>query len=410
VISASPVLKRLIGAALVLTACWGGRASAQSSAVSEPSKAIAALPNDYGDGRTWLCRPGRHDACDVDLTTTVVASDGTLTRETWSATPNAPIDCFYVYPTVSTDPTPNSDMTADAAELNVVRQQFARFASVCRPYAPLYRQVTLAGLRRMLGAGGGGALDRGLQYDDVRDAWSHYLAHDNQGRGFVLVSHSQGSFILSRLIREEIDGKPVQSRMVSAILPGATLAVPRGKDVGGTFQHVPLCRSASQTGCVITYASFRSTMAPPANTLFGKVADQNLVAACTNPAALGGGSGDLHAYLSTGGQTITVTIPPKPWVVPERPIGTPWVSVPGLLTARCTSNDNAAYLEVTVHGDPSDPRTDDITGDISANGQVLANWGLHLVDVNLAMGNLVAIVGRQAGAWGARAAKTNEKR
>jgi hypothetical protein len=408
--SSSPVLKPLMGAALVLTVYRGGHASAQSAAVSAPSNAIAAQPNDYGDGRTWLCRPGRHDACDVDLTTTVVASDGTLTRETWSATPNAPIDCFYVYPTVSTDPTPNSDMTADPAELNVVRQQFARFASACRPYAPLYRQVTLAGLRRMLGAGGGGALDRGLQYDDVRDAWNHYLEHDNQGRGFVLVSHSQGSFILSRLIREEIDGKPVQSRMVSAILPGATLAVPRGKDVGGTFQHVPLCRSASQTGCVITYASFRSTVAPPANTLFGKVADPNLVAACTNPAALGGGSGDLHAYLSTSGQTITVTIPPKPWVVPERSIGTPWVSVPGLLTARCTSNDNAAYLEVTVHGDPSDPRTDDITGDISANGQVLANWGLHLVDVNLAMGNLVAIVGRQAGAWGARAAKTNEKR
>ncbi len=111
----------------------------------------------------------------------------------------------------------------------------------------------------------------GLQYYDVRDAWNYYLEHDNRGRGFVLVSHSQGSFILSRLIREEIDGKPVQARMVSAILLGTTLAVPQGKDVGGAFQHIPLCRSASQTGCVITYTSFRSTVPPPANTLFGKV-------------------------------------------------------------------------------------------------------------------------------------------
>ena len=62
----------------------------------------------------------------------------------------------------------------------------------------------------------------------------------------MLVSHSQGSYILAALIRQEIDGKPVQARMVSAILR-ATLA-PRGKDVGGAFQHVPLCRAASQSG------------------------------------------------------------------------------------------------------------------------------------------------------------------
>jgi hypothetical protein len=304
---------------------------------------------------------------------------------------------------VSTDPTPNSDMTPDPAELNVIRQQFARLGSRCRPYAPIYRQVTLAGLRRMMGAGGGGVtFERGVQYDDVRDAWHYYLEHDNSGRGFVLVAHSQGSFILAELIRKEIDGKPVQARLVSAILLGTTLAVPRGKDVGGAFQHVPLCHSASQTGCVITYASFRSTVPPPADTLFGKVGDPSMVAACTNPAALGGGSGELHAYLSTDGRTITSTTPPRPWVVPERPIDTPWVSVPGLLTARCASNDNATYLEVTIHGDPSDPRTDDIIGDIAANGRVLANWGLHLVDANLAMGNLVDIVGRQAKAWLAR--------
>lgn len=357
--------------------------------------AAADAPNDYADAKSWLCRPGRHDACDIDLTTTVIAASGKLTREAWKADPNAPIDCFYVYPTVSTDATPNSDMTADEAELNVIRQQFARFGSKCRPYAPMYRQVTLAGLRRVLGGTASGiSLDRGLQYDDVKDAWNYYLEHDNRGRGFVLIGHSQGSYILIRLIREEIDGKPVQSRMRSAILAGTTLAVPRGRDMGGAFQHVPLCRSASQTGCVITYASFRSTVPPPANTLFGKVAEPGMAAACTNPAALGEGSGELHSYFSAAGRTITGTTPPKPWAAAK--IETPWVSVPGLLTARCASNDNATYLEVTVHGESSGRRTDDIIGDISANGQVLANWGLHLVDMNLAMGNLVDIVGRQA--------------
>ena len=380
-------------------------ALAQSAAASQPAAPAAPQsPNDYADAKSWLCRPGQHGACDVDHTTTVVAADGKLTRETWTANPNAPIDCFYVYPTVSTDPTPYSDMIADEAETNVVRQQFARFGSTCRPYAPMYRQVTLVGLRRMLAPGAAGvALDHGVQYDDVRDAWKYYLEHDNKGRGFVLVGHSQGSFILAELIRQEIDGKPVQSRMLSAILLGTTIAVPKDKDVGGSFQHVPLCHSASQTGCVITYASFRSTIPPPANTLFGKVPDADMAAACTNPAALAGGSGQLHAYLSSDGRTIVGTTKPKPWVVPEQPVDTPFVSVPGLLTAKCTSNDNASgYLEITVNGNPSDARVDDIVGDIGAGQAVLTNWGLHLVDVNLSMGDLLDIVGQQAKAYTAK--------
>ena len=364
------------------------------------SPLLFAQSNNYADDKSWLCRPGRNDACNVDMTTTIISPDGKLTRETWKSEPAAPIDCFYVYPTVSTDATPNSDMTPDPAELNVIRQQFARFASKCRPYAPMYRQVTLAGLRtRLAGGTSGSSLSRGVQYDDVRDAWRHYLDHDNNGRPFVLLAHSQGSFILDELIRNEIDGKPIQSRMVSAILLGATLSVPRGKDVGGSFQHVPLCHSATQTGCVITYVSFRSTIPPPANTFFGKVPDPNMIAACTNPTALAGGAGNLHSYLSTDGRTIVGITPPKPWVMPERPIDTPWVSVPGLLSAECKTNANATYLEVTVHGDSADPRTDNIVGDLGRGDQVQAEWGLHLVDFNIAMGNLVEIVEQQGKAW-----------
>ena len=392
----------LMIAALAASVSHTSAASAQQPPAAAATTTEAPKPNDYGDPKTWLCRPGRtDDACAIDHTTTIVAADGTLTRETWKLDPNAPVDCFYVYPTISTDPTPNSDMTADPAELNVIKQQFARLGSKCRPYAPLYRQVTLAGLQRLLaGGGGGGALERGVQYDDVRDAWNAYLKYDNKGRGFVLVAHSQGSFILNRLIREEIDGKPIQSRMLSAILLGTVIAVPKGKDVGGSFQHVPLCHSATQLGCVVTFASYRSTIPPPANTLFGRVPEPNMAAACTNPAALGGGSGELHAYLDKSGKTITSTIAPKPWVTPDQPIDTPWVSVPGLLSAKCTSNENASgYLEVTVNGNPSDPRVDDIVGDIGRTGNVLANWGLHLIDVNLVMGNLVDIVGQQAKAY-----------
>ncbi len=135
-------------------ACAGVAQRPDTTAAIAAAAAEAPKPNDYADPKAWLCRPGAHDACDIDETTTVVAADGTLTKETWKADPNAPIDCFYVYPTVSTDPSNNSDMNADPAEINVIKQQFARFASKCRPYAPMYRQITLVGLRKALAAPG----------------------------------------------------------------------------------------------------------------------------------------------------------------------------------------------------------------------------------------------------------------
>ncbi len=96
-----------------LAACGlllGASAFAQSSA----PEAAPAAANDYSKPETWLCRPGRQDACAVDLTTTVIAADGKLTKEPFKANANAPIDCFYVYPTVSNDATPNSDMNCGA--------------------------------------------------------------------------------------------------------------------------------------------------------------------------------------------------------------------------------------------------------------------------------------------------------
>jgi Protein of unknown function (DUF3089) len=398
------VLKHVL-AAMALAASLGHSPLYAQTGATPPAAAQPDSKVDYSDEKSWLCRPGRHDACDVDLSATVVAADGKLTAEKWTADQNAPIDCFYVYPTVSTDTTPNSDMNADPAELNVVKTQFARFASKCRPYAPMYRQITLAGLRRNLMTGGTPPWDANPHYSDVRDAWNYYLQHDNKGRGVVLVGHSQGSFILIELMRNEIDGKPIQSQIVSAILLGTTVAVPKGKDVGGTFKNMPLCHSATQTGCVMVYASFRSTVPPPANTLFGKVAESDMVAACTNPAALGGGSGPLHAYLSTTGNLIVGNATQRPWTTTGQTVDTPYVSAPGLLSAECATNENATYLKVTVNGVLADPRVDDISGDLMAGTQVQANWGLHLIDVNLGIGNFLDIVGQETKAYLARAKK-----
>lgn len=373
----------------------GASAFAQSSA---PEVAPPAA-NDYSKAETWLCLPGRQDACAVDLTTTVIAADGKLTKEPFKANANAPIDCFYVYPTVSNDPTPNSDMTAGPEENSVVRAQFARFASQCKLYAPLYRQVTLKALRAAMAGSGAFPADRKLGYNDVLAAWNHYLQNDNKGRGVVLIGHSQGSSVLMQLIKNEIDGKPIQSKIISALLLGTNVAVPIGKDVGGSFQNVPLCRSASQLGCVISYVTFRSDVPPPANSRFGRVPTEGMTAACVNPAALNGGKAEMHAYLSSGSNGVsTEAAQPKPWATGAK-IETPFVSLPGLLSGECVTQDGASYLAITTNGNPSDARTDEIPGDVVVNGQVLKDWGLHLIDAHVAMGNLVDVVAQQSKAY-----------
>jgi hypothetical protein len=101
-------MRRRIILALTLFVGFTLCETAAAQTQTQPAAAPPATRNDYSDGKTWLCRPGRQDACAVDLSTTVVTADGKLSVEKWSLNPKAPIDCFYVYPTVSNDPTPNT--------------------------------------------------------------------------------------------------------------------------------------------------------------------------------------------------------------------------------------------------------------------------------------------------------------
>jgi hypothetical protein len=382
----------------------GASVGAAGAVAAAGAPAAAAAATDYSKPDVWLCRPDKPGACAVDLSATVVAADGTLTPEPFTANAAPPIDCFYVYPTVSNDTTGNSDLIAGPEENSVVAAQFARFGSQCRLFAPLYRQVTLTALRAAL-SGMPSTADRTLGYQDIAAAWKYYLDNDNQGRGVVLIGHSQGSSTLTELIKNQLDTAPLDPRLISALLIGTTITVPKGADVGGTFKNLPFCRANEQLGCLISYASFRSTAPPPATSLFAQSMDPNLVGGCSNPAALAGGPAELHAYLNAMGSGLT-TAPAGPWTTASPTVPTPFVSVPGLLTGQCVDGERGSYLSITVNGDPMDPRTDDITGDVLAAGMVQADWGLHVVDMHLAMGNLIAQVQAKAAAYAARSGAT----
>jgi hypothetical protein len=356
---------------------------------------------DYAKADSWLCRPDRaSDACDVDLDTTIVKADGTLQVEKFTAAANPAIDCFYVYPTVSLDATANSDLVPGAEENNVVRAQFARFASQCRLFAPMYRQVTLTTLRASI-AGMMTMPDRALGYRDVLAAWRWYMQNENKGRGVVLVGHSQGSGVLVQLIREQIDPDPSKTPLLAAFLPGTNITVPQGQGVGGSFQKVPLCKTPEELGCLVAYVSFRANAPPPANTRFGATTMAGQAVGCTNPANLAGGPAELRAYLSTAGAGAS-GLPMPAWVNgndPAKVVTTPFVNVPGMLSAECKSDATGSYLSLTVKGDPADPRVDDIVGDVVTNNMVQADWGLHLIDVHLTMGNMLDLVAAKAKAF-----------
>ena len=367
--------------------------------VIPPAPQFAPIPApDYNTDAGWLCRPGRQDACAVDQNVTVIAANGKAKVVKFKPGTATTYDCFYVYPTVSLDPTPNSDTNIGPEEKAVAASQAARFASKCRVFAPMYRQVTLTALRDIM-AGKASAADRKLAYLDVEAAWYNYLKRDNNGRGVVLIGHSQGAGILKQLVAGVIEkDADMRRKMISAYLIGTNVAVPQGADTGGDFKSVKLCRTLNQYGCVVSYVTFRADSPPPADSRFGRIADQpGMVAACTNPAALGGGKAVTDAIFGAKGAGFGST-PMGNWATGVA-VTTPFVSVPGLISAECVSNGGFNYLAVTVNADPKDPRTDTIVGDVVVNGTMLKDWGLHLIDMPVEMGDLVSLSEYQAAAW-----------
>jgi hypothetical protein len=329
----------------------------------------------------------------LDLTTTAVARSGARRVERTRPARDPGVDCFYVYPTISDQATINANLEVGIRQLAVARAEASRFSQVCRVYAPVYRQITLSAL------GHPGRITRAdalVAYDSVRSAFRDYLAHYNHGRGIVFIGHSQGATILTRLLQREVDRTPsLRRRMVSALLLGGNVTVRKGRSTGGDFDHIPACASSHQTGCVVAYSSF--TARPPRNSQFGRTtsdagvrllaprrASPDLRIMCVNPAAPAGGAAPLDPYLPS---LALGFLPGRHRLKVE----TPWVSFPGEYSARCESSGNATWLQIT-HVGSHDPRPP-----LARSGDALL--GLHILDLNIALGNLVRLVRDQATAF-----------
>jgi hypothetical protein len=348
---------------------------------------VSALPSSASAKTHWLCKPGKADnPCDVSLNTTLLSPTGKKLGIQHIKAPRHPkFDCFYVYPTVSDQKTATANFHIDPELRSIALYQAARYSSDCRVYAPVYRQNTLASL---LGQVKPTPEEAARIYTDVRDAWRDYVQHYNHGRGVVLIGHSQGSFLLRQLVAKEIDSKPrARKRLISAVLLGGNVLVKKGSDVGGDFKHVPACRARSQTGCVIAFSTFGET--PPANAIFGRTNAPGKEVLCTNPAALGGGSAKITPIQPrepfAPGTTIAAAIGLTG--VPEPKVSTEWGASPNAYRAHCSTGSANALIISPLRGAPVFHFSPD------------ASWGLHLVDANIALENLVELVRHQAAVW-----------
>jgi hypothetical protein len=350
---------------------------------------LAILPGPAASAKTvWLCKPGKPgNPCDVSLTTTRLSPQGERLGVDRIRKPKRPrFDCFYVYPTVSDQKTATANFAIDPELRSIALFQAARYTSECRVYAPVYRQVTLAGI---LGAATPTAAESERAYTDVRAAWRDYLRNHSRGRGVVLIGHSQGTIMLRRLVEEEIDPKPrARKRLISALLLGWNTLVKKGSDRGGDFKKIPGCRSRTQVGCVIAFSTFNEQ--PPANAIFGRTREPGKDVLCTNPAALGGGAAKLNTIQPSKpfapGTTIGAAI--GLLGVPTPRVSTAWYSYPGAYRGRCSSAGGANVLMIdALGGAPVFKASPDPT------------WGLHLVDANIALGDLVDLVRTQAARW-----------
>jgi len=228
----------------------------------DPADAVAAP--DYSDPANWSALPDRPDPADLVPAGIDVPGQG-----------QQPIDTFFIHPTgylksASWTSPMDPDSGTEENTLWMMANQASAFNGCCNVYAPRYREATIVSYFGPLAV-----RDEvlGFAYQDVKRAFEYYLAHYNQGRPFVIASHSQGSHHAMRLLSEVIDSSDLHQRMVAAYLIGSII-IPVSPAWLDSMSHISACQSAEDLHCVVHW----DTMPEGAPAL-----ERSEDSLCTNP-------------------------------------------------------------------------------------------------------------------------------
>lgn len=324
---------------------------------------------------------------------------GTIVDKPAAASPA--FDCFYIYPTVDLSYTPgnHTDFSDVSDMLEPTLAQAAPFRTECRVFAPLYRQVTIGTIistqRDSLLA---------YAYADVEEAFRYYLQHYNNGRPFVIMGHSQGSWMARQIMQDIIDPDPnLRSQMIAALLIGGDAVADSGTpSQEPQFQNIPVCQSATDKGCVIAYRTYQASNPPTAGTYatsLGPLAAGE-IPVCVNPASPSA-PGTLvpftGAYLPVDGLQFDVGVG-SALSTAGVTINTPFALYENFYSGQCAVDSSGyPYVAVSATGatagvpDPIDYSNAPILMQSSAFG-----LGLHVLDYSFPLQDLLDLVATKA--------------
>ncbi len=204
---------------------------------------------DYSNLQYWAAHPHKIDPSD---------SVPAPFRNQWR---DSAVDVFFIHPTTFTDPARieefNAKLTDDSLNIKTdytsILYQASVFNGDCRVFAPRYRQAHIGMYRYKDTARAWQAFD--TAYADIRAAFIHYL-EKYKGRPIIIASHSQGTQHAKRLLKEFFDGQTLGNRLVAAYL----LGIPVDQQ---EFNDIPVCRDSTQTGCFVSWRTFRRNFEGP---------------------------------------------------------------------------------------------------------------------------------------------------
>ncbi len=308
----------------------------QPGSGSAPAKAFADLAPpptpDYSKATAWAARPDKKDYADLVPENDPLPDDQAM----------AGVDVFYIHPTTFRSGDAWVQDIADArvnewTDASVIARQAAIFNGCCRVFAPRYRQAA------------GGAVSNPVEglkayafaYEDVKRAFKYYLDHDNKGRPFILVGHSQGTFHLLPLLEEMIDQTPLREQLVAAYAIG--IGVPMGS-FGRQYKSLVACERPDQTACIISWNTFGRNGDPNATIVRQQQryierykTEEGKELLCVNPLTFDTAIPDAAAELNTGA---------LPGVAADGPL--PAVK-PGLVGATC--RDGTLWADIPTDSD-----------------------------------------------------------
>jgi hypothetical protein len=200
---------------------------------------------DYSNIQNWAAHPDKMDESDRTPEGKIVNYDG------------MEADVFFIHPTTYTGDKHQDQWNGslDDAALNkktdegTIRFQASAFNHAGRVFAPRYRQAHIHAYFTEDKLSAKKAFDKA--YADVKNSFEYYLTHYNQGRPVIIASHSQGTNHAQRLLDEYFVGKPLRPKLVAAYLIGMPVLKNR-------FADIFPCRDSSDTGCYVSWRTFKS--------------------------------------------------------------------------------------------------------------------------------------------------------